>query len=640
MRHAEVRNASSPPIPMPAAASSSAPTWCRADYAAFSAEALRGFLGAALPDYMVPHAILALPVFPLNANGKVDRNALPSAQPAARTPADSVTARDAREAALSRVWAAVLDVPEPGVHDNFFALGGDSIKAIQVVARLQALGYAVRMPLLFQHQTIGELAPHLVETASSAADQGLVTGALPLNPIQSWFLSSPRNEPHHFNQSMYIELPSLPASEAVRSAAQALCAHHDALRTSFRQTPDGWQAFVGESPATAFRLFEYEGEAWEPGTPATDRHLRQLQASLVLEQGPLMAIGLFRGARGAGVCIAVHHLVVDVVSWNVLLEDFETCLAAAQAGQAPVLPAKTTSVIVWNQALHEYAQRVRSEPSLRYWTQLAALPYPEIYSRSLPAGTMADARTETLVLDAHSSSLVMGAANRAYGTEPQHLLLSALGLALSAWRGGDQQLVLLEGHGRDALPDAPDVGRTVGWFTCAFPFAIARRDDRGEAIKATKEALRSVPAKGLDYGVLAYLTPGLAQAERAALRSLAPQLGFNFLGHVDAVRSRDGACVRPLSRALTTSPAAELSLGLDIVAACREGCIELETLYDSSRLARADVQRFLDLVREELAAVVLHCMEQATTEKTASDFTVTKLRQDELADIFADLEIV
>ena len=611
-----------------------------ADFASFSADELRAFLGSSLPDYMVPHAIVALPVFPLNANGKVDRSALAAVEPLARPAAATVAARDAREAALAGVWAAVLAVPEPGMHDNFFASGGDSIKAIQVVARLQALGYAVRMPLLFQHQTIAELAPHLVEMSSGPAEQGPVTGALPLNPIQSWFLSSTGNEPHHFNQSMYVELPSLPSSEAMRKAAQSLCAHHDALRTAFRHTADGWQAFVREPAANAFRIFEYEGEAWEPGTPATDRQLLELQTSLGLEEGPLMAIGLFRVARGAGVCIAVHHLVVDVVSWNVLLEDFETCLAAAQTGQAPALPPKTASFIAWNRTLHEYAQGGQAKASLPYWTRLAERPCSEIHSRSLPAGTVADARTETLLIDAHSSSLVMGAANRAYATEPQHLLLSALGRALTAWRGGAQHLLMLEGHGRDGLREAPDVGRTVGWFTCAFPFAVPYDEERGAAIKATKEALRSVPAKGLDYGVLTYLTPGLTDGERAALSALTPQVGFNFLGNVDAARSRDGVRVHALSRAITTSHAAQLNLGMDIVAACRDGRIELEVLFDPTRLSQADVRHFLDLVREQLVGLALHCVEQATPEKTASDFTVTKLSQDELADIFSDLEIL
>jgi amino acid adenylation domain-containing protein/non-ribosomal peptide synthase protein (TIGR01720 family) len=605
------------------------------DPARFDAGELRGFLSGSLPDYMVPHAIVGLPAFPLNANGKVDRRALPSPSPVS---ASGVAPRDDREAALASVWASLLDLPAVGIHDNFFALGGDSIKGIQVVARLRARGFAVEMPLLFQHQTIAELAPHLVATGDTGAEQGAVTGVLPLGPIQSWFLSSHADEPQHFNQSMYVELPHLPATEEVRVAAQALCAHHDALRAVFRRTGEGWDAFVRDASATAFHLVEWHGDAWEPGTPETDLRLGMVQASLRLEGGPLMAIGVLRGEGRGGLCVAVHHLVVDVVSWQILLEDLQTCLAAAAAGEAPVLPPKTASVVAWNEALHRYA-RTAAARSLPYWRRLAETSYAEICPASLPHGRLADAGTDAILLDARTSGLVMGEGNRAYGTEPQHLLLAALGRALEAWQGPGRYLVRLEGHGRDGLPGGPEVSRTVGWFTSAFPFALPESGGPGDAIRRTKDALRTVPAKGLDYGVLAYLTPDLAAPDRAALRSLAPQVGFNFLGSVDTGADRDGVTVRPLGRELTTSPVARLELAVDIVAAYRDGQIEVEALFDATRLSRADVRRLLEIVREELGRLVAHCMAQEVVERTASDFTAGPLAQEELDAIFADLAL-
>jgi len=601
----------------------------------FSIHELRAFLSASLPDYMVPQAIMALPAFPLTPNGKVDRRKLPTPD---LESAEAVAARNPREAALAQIWAEVLDCREVGIHDNFFALGGDSIKAIQLAARLQAQGLAVRVPLLFQYQTIAELAPHLGEAEGEAAEQGEVTGPLRLNPIQRWFLESSLEDPHYFNQSVYVALAELPPAAEVWAAAQALCAHHDALRAVFRRGEDGFEAEIRDSSAKSFCLLEWESYLSDPAEFGEDPPMREFQSSLDLEHGPLMAIGLIRSPAGAGICIAVHHLVVDVVSWNVLLEDFQTCLEAAAAGKPPQLPAKTASLIAWNESLHQHAHAEEVLDSLPYWLALAQKPYATLCEPSLAPGRLAEGRTVRMVMDAKTSGWVAGEANRAFNTEPQHLLLCALGQALSAWKGQGDYLLNLEGHGRDGLAGLPEAGRTVGWFTAAFPFAVSAPEDLGEAVKEAKESLRAVPGKGMAYGLLAYLATDIEEAERDSLRAIRPQIGFNFLGNLDAMAGRDEG-VKVLGREVNISPAARLELPLDIVASLRGGRVELEALFDPARLAPAEVGSFLALYQDKLALLAAHCMGQESSEKTASDFTTTKLSQDELSDIFDDLEL-
>jgi amino acid adenylation domain-containing protein/non-ribosomal peptide synthase protein (TIGR01720 family) len=588
------------------------------------AQELRGFLAASLPGYMVPAAIACLAAFPLNANGKIDRSLLSGAQPV-RAPL--VAARDEPEALLARIWCDSLGLDEVGIDENFFALGGDSIKAIQIVARLRTHGYALQMPQLFKYQSIAELAPHMTRADASTAEQGAVTGALPLNPIQRWFFDAGQPQPEHFNHAMLIALEAAPSAADVGAALEAVCAHHDGLRARFRHGAAGWEGWLDDAARPAWRVLEFHDGPWRPGSAAGDARLLQVQAALALD-GPLVAVGLFDGDHGAGLCFAVHHLVVDVVSWSVLLEDFQGCLRQVGQGEAPQLPAKTASVIAWGRALQDYADSDTPRAHLRHWTALAAAP---VYAAGAPCGMLADAGVEMLRIDAGLSALAMGEANRAYTTEPQHLLLTALGQALG--RDGDDCLVRLESHGRDALPGLPDAGRTVGWFTAAFPFLLRAGIDAGGALKACKESLRNVPGKGIDFGVLRYLAGGLAPDDQAALAAIAPQVGFNFLGKVDA------AAVRALGRKLTTSGQARLELALDIVASFEDGQLVLEALYDSARLDGAAVRALLRQFEASLQALVAHCSAARAVEKTASDFTVTRLAQGELEDIFSDLEL-
>ena len=672
------------------------------------AQELRGFLASNLPDYMVPAALMCLQAFELNRNGKIDRAKLPAALPQQQEP---VAARDELEALLAQIWAELLGLPGVGIHDNFFALGGDSIKGIQIVARLQAHGYAAQIPLLFQHQTIAELAPHVQRAGASTAEQGAVTGEVGLNPIQHWMLDEdglwhghvprnalpgsalPRNasDPrHHFNQAMLIARSNLASAEQMAQALAALCEQHDALRSVFRrgaadagidpnvngQTGNGWQASIRAPGCQPWQILEFDlpplatnnpDLAAVAADPAMQAALLQCQTGLDIEAGTLISAGLFRAAPDSGqmsyLCLTVHHLVVDVVSWNILLEDLQTCLRQTGEGQPLQLPAKTASVPAWQRALQDYAGDAHgARASLPYWLALTphaadTLPgQPATASASATAsgnpasgnpasaiaaaghapalsGTLAQSRIDSVLLPASVSQQLLGEANRSYTTEPQHLLLTALGNALGQWCSSDTTLVLLESHGREGVEALPDIGRTVGWFTTTYPFALQRGKDAAHAIKHTKEALRNVPGKGRDFGALRYLA--IDPAQRTRLARLVPAVSFNFLG------SGQGAShVCPLGRQLVNSPHTPLPQALDLIASFKGEQLELEALYDSTRLNTAAVRDFLGLFMQELTALVAHCCGVQGEEKTASDFTVTKIDQSELDDIFSDLDLL
>src|SRR6185295_10479961 len=171
-----------------------------------AAQELRAFVHARLPEYMVPSAFVALAAIPLTENGKVDRKALPAPDAARRAGgADYAPPASAAESLLARIWGELLGLDRVSVHDNFFELGGDSILSIQIISRAGQAGLHLTARQVFQHQTIAELAAVAESAPTVRAEQGAVTGAAPLTPVERWFFEQELPAAHHWNQSLLLE---------------------------------------------------------------------------------------------------------------------------------------------------------------------------------------------------------------------------------------------------------------------------------------------------------------------------------------------------------------------------------------------------------------------------------------------------
>jgi amino acid adenylation domain-containing protein/non-ribosomal peptide synthase protein (TIGR01720 family) len=492
---------------------------------------LRDFLGEELPEYLVPTGFAVLDALPMSPNGKVDRRALPEPDlaPAA---ADHVAPRTPVEATLARVWADVLGVDRVGVTDNFFALGGDSILSIQVVARARNHGLRLSTKDLFRARTIAELAP-VVTADTGAEDRAEVVGPVPLTPIQRWFFDSDRTNPHHFNQAHHVELAADPDPAALRTALDALLAHHDALRLRFHRDEDGWhQHHAPHEPADVLDVRDLPG----PDDPAVTELADAAHAGFDLATGPLLRALLFRFADGSHprLLLVAHHLVVDGVSWRILLDDLDTAYHQASRGKTVDLGAKTTSWQRWSTALTELVATGGLDHELAYWQDAGGdgdLPVDREEPGTESHGTSATDAV-AVELDLADTDALLRAAPTAYRTRVNDVLLAALAWALARWTGRDRVAVALEGHGReDVLDDVVtdlDVSRTVGWFTTMFPVALTVPDgDWRTVVRAVRKQLRSVPGNGFGYGALRYL---------GALEPAGPppRLSFNYLGQFDS----------------------------------------------------------------------------------------------------------
>ncbi|MEU1729578.1 amino acid adenylation domain-containing protein [Streptosporangium sp. NPDC020145] len=447
---------------------------------------VRGTLAARLPGYMVPAAVVVLAALPLTGHGKLDRRALPAPEFTAmgRPP------RDATEETLCGIFAEVLGLPEIGIDDNFFELGGDSITSIQVCGRARKAGLAVTPRQVFELRTVAGLAAVAGAVRQARPDDGV--GTVPLTPIVAW-LRDLGGSVTAFRHTASVDLPEGVTGERVLQAVQTLLDHHDALRA--RLNPD-WTLDV--RPPGAVAAADVVGTTAGPGDdldPAAGR-----MVAFTHEPGRLT--------------VAVHHLVVDGVSWRVLLPD----LRAALEGR-PLEPVGT-SLRTWAATVAD----LDVSGELPYWTGVLDRPGPRLGARRPgPGDTVGTAvRSVVTVPPGRTAPLLAAAARCRAGMD--ELLLAVLARAV----GGDELLVQTEGHGRDLIDDL-DLSRTVGWFTVEHPVRV-RLDGAATpagTLRRVKEAVRSVPGGGLGYGVLRHLRgllDGLPQ----------PQILFNYLGRFAA----------------------------------------------------------------------------------------------------------
>ncbi|HEX2191399.1 MAG TPA: amino acid adenylation domain-containing protein, partial [Longimicrobiaceae bacterium] len=597
---------------------------------------LRGWLKERVPEYMVPAAFVALAEWPLSPNGKVDRAALPAPERAAEA-RGYVEPRTPVEETLARLWAETLRVERVGVHDDFFELGGDSILAIQVVARAARAGVRLRPRHFFEHPTVAELAPLAESTPAVDAEQGPVTGAAPLTPVQHEFFARELPEPAHFNLPLLLR-PREPLDHAaLEGAVRALAAHHDALRARFVRGADGaWtQELAGPEAEVPVERVELAAlpEAERPAEAA--RLAAEMQGTLRLE-GPLLRAAHFDFGPGepGRLLLLAHHLVTDGASWRTLLEDLETAYGQLLRGEAAALPPKTTSFRAWAERLAEHARSGAREAELPLWADPARAGVPPLPSDADGPDDEASAAAVAVALTEEETRTLLQEAPAAYRTQVGDLLLAALARAVGRWTGDGRVLVELESHGREEVVEGVDLSRTVGWFTAPYPLLLDLRRAEGPegAIKAAKERLRSIPDRGIGWGLLRWMGPEDVRERLAALP--APQLAFNYLGQLDGTFSGEAMFrLAPEPAGPTRDPRGRRSHALEVVAAVQGGRMGLQVGYSSGRHRPETVRRLAEDILAELRALAAHCASAGAGGYTPSDFPLAGLSQPELDEL-------
>ncbi|MEU1438840.1 amino acid adenylation domain-containing protein [Streptomyces sp. NPDC005786] len=499
------------------------------------AEPLRAALGEALPSHMVPSAFVLLDALPLTANGKLDTRALPA--PALTGSGTGRAPRTPREQVLCALMAEVLGAGEVGADDSFFDLGGDSIMSIQLVSQARAAGLAMSPRDVFRLKTAAALAEAATALDGQPAEPvDAALGTVALTPVMHW--AAGHGGPlDGYNQSMVLRVPAGATLPLLGAALRSVLDHHDALRA--RLTDGGLS--IGPAGSVdadgCLRRVAATGlddTALDALAGAEGRRAVAALAPRAPEGGGMVrAVWCDRGPDRSGLLVlVVHHLVIDGVSWRVLAPDLAQAYAAAVQGVAPRLQPAGTSLRTWSTRLAEAALSPEREAELPYWTALlsgAGQPL-DVRPPDPVRDVLGTAGQLTLRLPAEVTQALLTTLPAAFHAEVNDVLLTAFALAYRQWRGGEQVLVDLEGHGRqESAAPGTDLSRTVGWFTSLHPVLldVGRAVAPGAALKAVKEQLRAVPDKGIGYGLLRHLNPGTV-AQLAPLAE--PRIGFNYLG--------------------------------------------------------------------------------------------------------------
>lgn len=606
---------------------------------------LRSYLQSKLPSYMLPAAWMQLPTIPLTSSGKIDRRALPPPDASRRLEdGPPVPPRSSIETRLAAIWRDVLHIDHVGIHDNFFSLGGDSILAIQVNSKAQQAGLSISVRQIFEQQTIASLARVAEERVTPLAEQGAVSGPVLLTPIQRWFFGQSAADPHHFNQAVLLEVGAGIDLDALRRAVQQLVQHHDALRLRFAGGSTAPQpSCLDHDESVTVTARDLSKLPRSERARALDAAIAETHASLSLEQGPLLRVVFFdRGPEDSGVLFwVIHHLVVDGVSWRILLADLETTYRQAVRGDQLLLPRKTTSFQLWAERLAAYAKSEAVLRQLPFWRSLpAATPLP----CDLPGGpnTVAAMQTISVTLAQEETQALLNDVPTVYRTEINDLLLSALVQAFAAWTGQTTLRFDLEGHGRQDIEPGLDLSRTVGWFTTLFPVVLKLpTGSLGDVIKSVKEQLRAIPERGLGYGLLRYLASD-TEAGAALAGAESSQVRFNYLGQLDR-GSPESTLFRPLpaGSGAAQSPRAQRSHLLDISGYVLGGQLHMQWTFSAHHHAHTTIESLAGRFLTALRALITHCGRPDAGGRTPSDFPLTTLTQsgvDRLAGSGRDVE--
>jgi amino acid adenylation domain-containing protein/non-ribosomal peptide synthase protein (TIGR01720 family) len=613
---------------------------------------LRMFLRQHLPEYMVPSAFVILSALPLTANGKIDLRMLPAPDQRGLEHAETFVApRTTTEEMLATIWADVLRVAQVGIYDNFFSLGGDSILSIQIVNRASQVGLRLTPRQLFEYQTIEQLSLVVDTQPAIQAEQSAVSGEVPLTPIQHWFFEQQLPQLHHWNQSFWLDVAA-PANILWLERALRYClGYHDAFRLRFSRWPDSSWHQVHVEIHDTFQLPVIDVSGLDiPAQNAVAAYLESiLQQQLNVTYGPMVRSVLFiRGTHHKymtrQLLMIVHHLVIDGVSWRILLDDVSTVYQQCATGRTMQLSQKTSSFKQWAEHLLHYAQSNNVRQALSYWllaahANVAALPLDYPYQQAVDTEALSDLVLR--ILPVQETRALLEDVPVAYHTQINDILLTALLQTVTSWTGTSSLLVDLEGHGREELFADIDVSRTVGWFTSLFPVFLHLSDivTPVETLKTVKEQLRSIPLHGIGYGIFRYLSNDCSVSER--LRTLPQaQVVFNYLGQFDQITAStalfDGA--HP-SSGLNVSLSNKRSHILKINCWINEGVLSMAWEYSRGLHMRKTIEDLATTFIEALCALIQHCQSLDMSSYTPSDFPDVHLSQEQLDVLLAEIDL-
>ncbi len=567
-------------------------------------------VGEFLPQYMIPAYFVKLDAIPLTTNGKIDRKVLPDP---IKKNAKRITevATNEVEQFLVSVWQRVLGSETIGINDNFFDLGGDSIKAIQVASGLGNKGYRIEVQDIFESPVLRHLARKAVKAVSNV-DQGEITGMGPYTAIQKgffkYFEAIPGGDVNHYNQSVMLVNRKRFDVQVLKKAIHALMVHHDQLRAEFQ---NGMQRIQAASKIDfELHVFDFKSNTKED----LDIKVNEMQRLFNIEKGPLLTAVIYEAEEGDNLQLIIHHLLVDGVSWRILLEDLSFAYEKLLSGEAYKFPLKTNSYLKWAKEVNIKANHPSFLRANAFWIDTK---FAEVERAFTPTGLQFTSLKKSIGFDEEITTKLLKKSNRAFNTEINDLLLSAMALAYHEVFQKEDLLVSLEGHGRENILPHLDISRTVGWFTSEYPVLVKSKQDLKDTIVSTKEHLRSVPDKGIGFGMLKHLTT--KSDAFSIVKNIKSQISFNYLGQFDSSISSDHFGISSFSPGDNHS-VTEPEYALNINGLVAKEKLSFTFDGDQRYITKEQLEALGDSFKSNLIQIAEFCSASNITETTPSDF--------------------
>lgn len=601
-----------------------------------SSTQLRQYLSLTLPDYMIPTYFVQMEKLPLTQNGKIDRKALPKPNINEIKNIEFEEPRNKIEKILQDIWCDVLSVNNIGINSNFFDLGGDSIKAIRVITKLNQHEYELDIKDLFKYPSIKGISDK-IHNSNKRINQDIVEGEFGLCPIQRWFFEKDLKDKHHWNQSVILSSINGFSETILRKIFDRLVEHHDVFRITFkRQRGHIIQINNGiEHQGYELRSFNFtNNKEWNQ---SIRNECEKLQDSIDLEHGPLVKLGLFKTNDRDYLFITIHHLIIDGVSWRILFEDFNSLYNQIVLNNKIQLPKKTHSYKEWTKFIEEYYNSKQIVGEIDYWNEVENQNVKKLPSDKNSYGeisTVRDSKKLSISLSKNETDKLLKSVNHAYNTDINVILISALAITMKEWSGNNKVLINLEGHGRETLSDQIDISRTIGWFTSQYPVVIDILNTKNISyiIKNTKEILKKVPNKGVGYGILRYIGNGKLTPK------LQPEISFNYLGQFENEINNDIFKLSDLQIGSAMSLNSQLIYSISINAVISKEKLDINITYDTKRYSKETINKILRQYKYHLCQIIEHCVNKNETELTPSDFDSKDITIKELEEFTNDIE--
>lgn len=582
-----------------------------------------------LPEYMIPNRFMQLEAIPLNTNGKVNKKALPKIEVRQTAP---FVIRDEKDQLLYETVKRVFG-RDVNFSEDFFSMGGDSIKAIQISSALREYGYNISMKDIMIHDSMHSIADRMtIDEGAKQYEQGQITGTFQLSPIQRNFFRWNLANPAHFNHSVLLKCREGWRFDlfCMRKSMEAIVKHHDILRATFAgqhftiRPVDGNKLYS----LNIYRLYgRYDAEK------IMDSECAEIQRSMRLSSGPLVRGAYFSLDDSEYLFLCFHHLVEDAMSLRIIMEDFASVYNQYENNPSlsnPLMPRKTASYPEWCDAVSDYASSEKGKAQVDWWKNVTA----DVENYRLPLKEASGGSVQPVVAASRTTfeqedTMVLTRAVFAFNTDMRDILLSALACAVNEWHKLEKTCVLVEGHGREDVFGL-NVSRTVGWFTSMYPVMVTANTDLRRCIIDTKETLRRIPDNGVAY------LPLVLSADND-LAMVSPDIMFNYLGEVAVMGGdeKDIVSVASIPFGQDSDERNRPDVAININSGIKDGCFYFVTEYDSARIHPDEIAHFNNCFSSSIKRFAQFCDSHEEEEKTASEYDSADISQDALEELQA-----